>query len=144
MVSHRDARDGGAGAHSEDMRLITADSVTLATALFLAVSGAMYALGARTVLRRRRQRIVLIRAAAFALGWAAMALALLSPLASVSEWLFSAHMTQHTLLMLVASPLVVAGQPVATMMSGLPGRTAGSSIAVMRPIWRALTAPGTS
>jgi putative membrane protein len=121
-----------------------ADTVTLVTAVLLAVTGALYARGARALLRRRRQRIVIIRAAAFAIGWATLVLALLSPLAAVSEWLFSAHMTQHTLLMLVASPLIVAGQPVATVMAALGRRGPGVSIAGMRPVWRALTAPATS
>ena len=40
----------------------------------------------------------------FLAGWIVLAGALLSPIATLSEWLFSAHMTQHELLMLVAAP----------------------------------------
>jgi len=47
----------------------------------------------------------------FAVGWSAAAAALVSPVAWLSEILFSVHMTQHTLLMLVAAPLMAFGQP---------------------------------
>jgi putative membrane protein len=47
----------------------------------------------------------------FALGWAALAASLLSP---VDEWThrsFAVHMLQHELLMVVAAPLIVLGRP---------------------------------
>ena len=118
-----------------------ADLITTLTALGLGLSGALYAVGAARLLRRRRQRILMMRSAAFALGWATFAIALLSPLAAVSEWLFSAHMTQHTLLMLVGAPLVVAGQPIATMMAARPGGAMSQAFAGARPLWRTLTGP---
>lgn len=117
------------------------DPISILTAVALTVSAVLYGAGAARLLRRRRQRIVLMRCGAFALGWIAMATALLSPLAAVSEWLFSAHMTQHTLLMLVATPLIIAGQPAATMMAALAGRMAPGAVVAARPIWRTLTAP---
>ena len=51
------------------------------------------------------------RAAAFALGVAAVAVALGPPLDGLSAWFLGAHMTQHLLLMLVAAPLLLAGTP---------------------------------
>lgn len=48
----------------------------------------------------------------FAAGWLTMAIALVSPVAWMSEILFSVHMTQHTLLLLVAAPLLAFGHPV--------------------------------
>jgi len=51
------------------------------------------------------------QALSFAAGWLVLVLALDSPIAAVSEILFSIHMTQHTLLMLVAAPLLVFGHP---------------------------------
>ena len=51
------------------------------------------------------------QAVAAAGGSAALAVALLSPLAALSEALFSAHMAQHLLLMLAAAPLLVLGNP---------------------------------
>ena len=52
------------------------------------------------------------QAAAFAGGWLTLVLALMSPLDQISDWLFSAHMIQHELLMVVAAPLVAASSPV--------------------------------
>ena len=120
------------------------DGVTAITAAGLGASALLYARGAIALWRRRPQRLILLRGAAFAGGWLALAIALLSPLAAISEWLFSAHMTQHTLLMLVATPLAVAGQPIATMLSAGPrdSHAAGDLLRWGRPVWRALAAPG--
>ncbi|HEV2768433.1 MAG TPA: cytochrome c oxidase assembly protein [Acidimicrobiales bacterium] len=54
-----------------------------------------------------------------ALGLAALALAVLSPLDALANTLASAHMVQHILLILVAGPLLVAGGVSTTMMRGL-------------------------
>ena len=43
-------------------------------------------------------------------GWLTLALALVSPLHPMGEVLFSAHMTQHELLVVVAAPLLVLGR----------------------------------
>jgi putative membrane protein len=51
------------------------------------------------------------QASAFAAGWFATFIALVSPLHPLGQVLFSAHMTQHELLMLVAAPLMVLGRP---------------------------------
>jgi putative membrane protein len=118
------------------------DAVTMITAAGLAAAALLYGAGATALLRRRRQRLMLVRAAAFTLGWSAMAIALLSPLAAISEWLFSAHMTQHTLLMLVATPLLVAGQPLATMCAAAPA--SGRGVTVMQPLLRAVSTPATA
>jgi putative membrane protein len=47
-------------------------------------------------------------------------LALLSPLHALGGQLFSAHMLQHELLMLVAAPLLVLGRPFMPCLRGLP------------------------
>jgi cytochrome c oxidase assembly factor CtaG len=51
------------------------------------------------------------RAASFVGGLAVVAIALLSPLDAVSSALFSVHMTQHMLLVVVAAPLLMLGDP---------------------------------
>lgn len=51
------------------------------------------------------------RYVAFAAGIATLVVALLSPLDALDDQLFSAHMGQHMLLMLVAPPLLVWGRP---------------------------------
>jgi putative membrane protein len=74
-------------------------------------------------LARLRRRGAIVRGseiAAFTAGWLVLAISLLSPLATLSEWLFSVHMTQHELLMLVAAPLIAIGRPVAPMLWALP------------------------
>lgn len=70
-----------------------------------------------------------VRAAAFALGWLALAAALLSPLDTWSARLFSVHMVQHELLMLVAAPLLAVARPLGAFVWALPRRW-------RRPAWR--------
>jgi putative membrane protein len=57
---------------------------------------------------------------AYAGGWGALFLALVSPLHPLGEVLFSAHMTQHEVLMVAAAPLVVLGRPVVAFLWALP------------------------
>ena len=59
---------------------------------------------------------------AFAFGWLALVVALVSPIDALSEILFSAHMTQHELLMIVAAPLMVFGRPLVAFLWALPAR----------------------
>jgi putative membrane protein len=81
----------------------------------LALSAALYALGVARLWRHagglrgigRRQ------VAAFAAGWVVLVIALVSPLDTLGASLFSAHMVQHELLMVVVAPLMVLGRPLA-------------------------------
>jgi len=57
---------------------------------------------------------------AFAGGWLSLWVALVSPLHALGQVLFSVHMTQHEVLMLVAAPLLVLGRPLIAFMWGLP------------------------
>ena len=54
------------------------------------------------------------RHVSFLAGWIALSLALLSPIHELGEQLFSAHMLQHEILILVAAPLISAAHPGAT------------------------------
>lgn len=73
---------------------------------------ALYSAGLGQYNRRHPSRpFPRFRAAAFALGVAAIAVALGPPLDGLSAWFLSAHMTQHLLLMLVAAPLLLIGTP---------------------------------
>ena len=60
------------------------------------------------------------RLAAFAGGLVAILLALASPVDAFGDMLLSAHMIQHLLLIMVAPPLVLLGQPVLPLLRGLP------------------------
>lgn len=62
------------------------------------------------------------RFATFAAGWLTLALALLSPLDALSAQLFSAHMVQHELLMVVSAPLLILGRPIGPYAWALPTR----------------------
>jgi putative membrane protein len=57
---------------------------------------------------------------AFLLCMTTLAIALLSPLDRLSDITFSAHMTQHELLMVLAAPLLVLARPLDTYLWALP------------------------
>jgi putative membrane protein len=83
---------------------------------------------------------------AYAGGWLALFVALVSPLHPLGRVLFSAHMTQHEILMLVAAPLIVLGRPVIAFLWALPlswARAVGSWARAgwFQKSWRALTNP---
>lgn len=84
----------------------------------LAASLLLYVVGLARM-PRKPPRLELV---SFAIGWGTLALALLSPIATLSEWLFSVHMTQHELLMLVAAPLLAIGRAIVPMLWALPQR----------------------
>lgn len=80
----------------------------------LALAALLYGLAAGTVLGRRPARSSLPpgRVLCFYLGLTAIFVALVSPLDSLADgYLFSAHMAQHLLLMMVAVPLMMLGIP---------------------------------
>lgn len=114
----------------------------------LLAAGTAYAIGARRIWARAGAGAGLRRweAAAYAAGLVALAIALVSPLDRLGAVLFSAHMAQHEMLMLVAAPLLVLGRPVVAWMWALPAEArarAGAWArrgAVRRP-WRLLTGP---
>jgi putative membrane protein len=84
--------------------------------------------------------------AAFICGWLALAVALLSPLDALAEQLFTAHMAQHELLMVVAAPLIALASPLVVFIWALPHRGRRNVMRVMRrrriaAAWTAITAP---
>ncbi len=114
----------------------------------LLASGASYSLGVRAAWRHAGVGAVFRRwhVAAFAGGMLALSAALISPLAWLADLLFSAHMTQHEILILVAAPLLVFGQPLLAAVWAVPSlRRAGAARAFRRPftlrVWRWLTMP---
>jgi putative membrane protein len=66
------------------------------------------------------QGISLWQAGSFGGGALALALALVSPLDAISSALFSAHMTQHILLVTLAAPLLVFGMPHLALLWAFP------------------------
>jgi putative membrane protein len=105
----------------------------------LALSAAGYLIGLLRLWRRAGtgRGITRAQAAAFTGGWIALAVALVSPLDPLGLALFSAHMVQHELLMVVVAPLMCLGRPLVAWTWALPlawRQRAGSWTG--RPGWR--------
>jgi putative membrane protein len=114
----------------------------------LVVTAALYGAGLLRLWRRAGagKGISGWAAASFVAGWLTLVVSLVSPVAWLSEILFSVHMTQHTLLLLVAAPLLTFGQPVLAWMWALGGarrETVAHALRGTRMVhaWHAVTAP---
>ena len=88
----------------------------------LALSAALYAVGLWRLWRHAgiARGVEATQAVAFAAGWGVLVVALVSPLDPLGGRLFSAHMVQHELLMIVAAPLLVLGRPLGVWAWALP------------------------
>jgi putative membrane protein len=118
------------------------------TIFFLALSAVLYITGVRRLWREAKsgKGIKKWEALVFAAGWISLFVALLSPLHPLGEVLFSAHMTQHEILMLVSAPLLVLGRPLIAFLWALPmkwrQKVGGWSKANwFRKPWRAISNP---
>ena len=105
----------------------------------LVVSAVLYAVGIARLWRRAGpgRGVQARRALAFAAAWLATAGALVGPLDALSSHLFSAHMVQHEVLMIVAAPLFVISRPLGAWAWALPleaRRAIGQFF--HRPAWR--------
>ncbi len=110
------------------------------------LSGMLYAIGSIKIYRRNRKAPAIRpwEIACFVGGWLSLLVALDSPLHRMGEVLFSAHMTQHELLMVVVAPLLVLGRPVVVFLFAIPAqwRPAASrwtKSPVCSTIWNFLT-----
>lgn len=107
-----------------------------AAAALLCVAAVGYAVGVK---RQRScppeagpdQAVVAVRSRQilFYVGLLVVAFAILSPLDTLSQWLFSAHMIQHLLLLVVAPPLLVASAPLDPLWRAVPDRLRGAIVA---------------
>ena len=89
----------------------------------LTVLGALHFAGWLRLRRRSDGRFAnRWRLASYTGGILVLALALLSPIAVLSGHLFSIHMVQHLLLMMVAPPLLLLANPFPTFLWALPDR----------------------
>jgi putative membrane protein len=88
----------------------------------LVISAAVYGLGIYNLWRasQKGSGVSFWEVSAFTGGWLALVLALVSPLHPWGEVLFSAHMTQHEILMLVAAPLFVLSRPFVATLWAMP------------------------
>jgi len=88
----------------------------------LAVSGLWYGIGFIRLLARVSSfnRLLLRNGILFGLGWSTLVVSLVSPLHELGETSFTAHMSEHELLMLVAAPLMALSRPVAVFLWAAP------------------------
>jgi putative membrane protein len=140
------AHPGGALAPHDLWRAWTPAPVVL---IGLLVGGALYVRGIHTLWRRggRGRALPPWRAAAFAGALLTLFVALISPLDALGSALFSAHMVQHLLLMMVAAPLMALGEPLLVSLWALPVRWRRAlarrwiRARRLRDIWRAISVP---
>jgi putative membrane protein len=138
MVNRVRAHEGGA-IPSDVWTHWNADLVILIALLLLLY---LYQRGVATY------RVARWRTGMFIAGLGTLAIALLFPLDSVSHALFSGHMIQHLLLILIAAPFLVLSQPLPPLLRGLPiglRKTLGGKFhRVVRPMENQLTHPITA
>jgi cytochrome c oxidase assembly factor CtaG len=72
--------------------------------------------------RSARDRISLGRVSAFIAGLVSLWAAVASPLAHLDQGQLTAHMIQHLLIMTVAAPLLLLGEPAFVFLNALPER----------------------
>jgi putative membrane protein len=85
-------------------------------------------------------------AGCFLAGQMSLLVALISPLDRLSDILFSAHMMQHEIIMLVAPPLLLLGRPWVALWWALPIRARKRMAAMVRQpraraVWRRISGP---
>ncbi|HEY4592858.1 MAG TPA: cytochrome c oxidase assembly protein [Thermoanaerobaculia bacterium] len=118
------------------------------TVALLALSAGLYGAGLARLWRRAGvgQGVKRWEALCFAGGLLGLIVALLSPVDALGGILFSAHMAQHELLILVAAPLMVLGRPLAPFLWALPPAARDevghwTQSPAFAAAWRGLTAP---
>jgi len=123
----------------------TLDPLTLAT---LGATSALYTRGLTTLWRQTHVGAGISRAeaAAYYAGQLSLFFALVSPLDRLSDWLFSAHMVQHEVLLIIAPPLIAIGRPIVALYWAFGPRHRGrvartlNSRALTR-VWRFVSSP---
>jgi len=88
------------------------------TVIPIVLTAVLFALGIREA-----RGVTRVERASFWAGWTVLAISLISPLHPLGEILFSAHMVQHELLMLVAAPLLVLAHPLVPMLRASDARS---------------------
>src|SRR5436190_19130265 len=143
------AHGGGEANRPVDVhQLLAAWEFDPLVVLGLLASAALYVIGTLRIWRTTHVGCGVGRfeLSCFLGGWSALLLALVSPLHPWGRVLFSAHMGQHEILMLVAAPLLVLGRPLVVFLVAIPTEFAQLSVrwtnvAWWQAIWRTITNP---
>ena len=130
MLALLDADAGSAPALSELLRTWT---VPLGPLIALLIVLVLYVRGWRLARRTRERELPLWRAGCFVGGVVALWIAIASPIDALDDYLLTAHMIQHFILMSIAPPLIALGAPVVPMLRGLPRKVVAGS----RPLFQA-------
>ena len=137
------------GAAPQPHDLWAAWSFEPSVVLGLVVAAWWYLRGVYALWRRagRGRGIARWRVRCHLAGLVAVALALISPIDRIAVALFSVHMVQHLLLLIVAPPLLMLGEPVLAGLWAFPAATrrrigrAWRHAESLRRGWRVLTLP---
>ena len=95
-------------------------SIDPVSALLLLIIAICYFRGSRKISKRveSKQKQYRRQMRWFWSGWLTLVIALISPIDSIGEELFSVHMVQHEMLMMIAAPLLVLSRPEQTILLG--------------------------
>jgi cytochrome c oxidase assembly factor CtaG len=115
------------------LNFLNAWSLPLVPLIGLTLALLLYLHGWRAARRTRPLELPSWRAASFVVGTVSLWIAIASPIDALDDYLLSAHMIQHFILMSIAPPLIVLGAPTVTLLRGLPR----SVRFVLRPLFRA-------
>jgi cytochrome c oxidase assembly factor CtaG len=99
---------------------IRAWSLPLVPLIGLTLTLLLYLAGWRAARRTRPRELPSWRAASFVAGIVSLWIAIASPIDALDDYLLSAHMIQHFILMSIAPPLIVLGAPTVPLLRGLP------------------------
>jgi putative membrane protein len=136
-------------AHSID-KTDSSSAVLLQWLILIAMGAAfmLYAAGLHRLWRNAHTGagVSMRQAAYYFSGWVLLATALLSPIDTLGEELFSMHMVQHELMMLGAAPLLVLGKPLAVFIWAFPASSRKGigrfvRLRAVQTVWLALTQP---
>ena len=107
----------------------------------------LYARGWSRQHKRAPHRFGVPQLVSFYAGLITVLLALVSPLDTFAGWLLTVHMIQHLLLMMVAPPLILYGNPYLPFLAGMPRSFAKDGLApflasvTLRRVGRLVTHP---
>jgi cytochrome c oxidase assembly factor CtaG len=113
--------------------ILTARSFPVVPFIALMLVTAIYLHGWSKAHQTRRRELPIARLFCFLGGMIALWVALASPIDALDDFLLTAHMIQHFILMSIAPPLIVLGAPAVPLLRGLPHFVVRT---VLRPLFR--------